>query len=165
MNYTHIIELFRCSNKIIIFLFMALSSVNVHADGWAIFSQHDQMKNYVIVEVGSVSTVAPPFNTKWENDVYQMNGRCFVFDGYIGYWGYGDKAALLLVNENKYIQLALVTSEIGSVKVELESITLIKCPSGSEIIPYSSDPEERLKQLKRKQELLKKKLESFKQKK
>lgn len=142
-------------------VFLAFASAQADANGWALFSQQAQMKNHVIVDVGEVSKVEPPFNTKWENDVYQMNGRCFLFSGYMGYWGYGNKAALLLVNAQKSIQLALIESAIGSIKVELQSITMLDCPSGTNVTPYSDDPEEQLKLLKKKQEELKKKLEDL----
>ena len=93
-----------------------------------------------------------------------MNGRCFLFSGYIGYWGYGGKAGLLLVNAQKTTQLAILESAIGSIKVDLHSITMLKCPSGTNVIPYSDDPEEQLKLLRKRQEELKKKLEELQQK-
>lgn len=140
---------------------LAFASVEANANGWAIFSKHAAMKNYVIIDVGEVSGVEPPFNTKWQDDVYQMNGRCFSFSGYMGYWGYGRKAALLLVNTQKDVKLALIESAIGSVKVELQSIVMLECPSGTNVIPYSDDPEEQLRLLKKRQEELKKKLEEL----
>lgn len=161
MNCSSIISSVSFSKKVMVAVFLAFASAQADADGWALFSQQAQMKNYVVVDVGEVSKVEPPFNTKWENDVYQMNGRCFLFSGYIGYSGYGSKAALLLVNAQKSIQLALFESAIGSVKVELQSITKIECPSGTNVIPYSDDPEERLKLLKKRQEELNKKLKDL----
>ena len=113
---------------IIAFFVSIFVSMQSYADGWAMFSQHDQMKNYVIVDVGEVSKVGEPFNTKFENDIYQINGHCFIFSGYVGYWGYGKKAAMLLINAQKNIQIALIESEIGSIKIDQKPITLIKCP-------------------------------------
>lgn len=126
MNYNTIIKPSLLKASIAIFL--AFASVQAIADGWDMFGQQEQMKNYIIADVGEVSKVDPPFNTKWENDVYRMNGRCFMFSGYMGYWGYGKKAALLLVNAQKNIQLALIEPSIGATKVELKSIEMIKCP-------------------------------------
>lgn len=163
MSYGGIISSVSFSKNAMVVLFLALASAQASADGWAIFSQQAQMKNYVIVDVGEASKVEPPYNTKWEKDVYQMNGRCFVFSGYMGYWGYGNKAALLLVNAQKSIQLALVETAIGSVKVELQSISMIECPSGNGVMPYSDNPEEQLKLLKKRQAELKKKLEDLQQ--
>lgn len=137
-------------------------SVNVNADGWSTFSQHGDMKDFVIAEAGDVSKVEPPFNTTWEQDVFQMNGRCFIFSGYMGYWGYGNKSALLLVNTAKLVKLAIIEAEIGSIKVELKDISMIHCPSNSNITPYSSDPKEMLRLLRERQEKLKKQLESMK---
>lgn len=141
--------------------FLACAQSQAEADGWALFSQEAQLKNYVIADVGEVSKVEPPVNTKWENEVYQMNGRCFSFFGYVGYWGFGNKAALLLVNAQKTIQLALIEASIGLIKVELKSITMLECPPGTTVIPYSDDPEEKLKLLRKRQEELKKNLEDI----
>jgi hypothetical protein len=127
MNYNSIINPM-CFNKALVAVFLAVTSAQAVADGWDMFGQQEQMKNYVIADVGEVSKVDPPFNTKWEKDVYRMNGRCFTFYGYTGYWGYGKKAALLLVNAQKSIQLALIEPTIGATKVELKSITMIVCP-------------------------------------
>ena len=75
----------------------------------------------------------------------------------MGYSGYGSKAALLLANAQKDVKLALIDPVIGSVKVELQSIVVIQCPSGTNIIPYSDDPNEQLRLLKKRIEELKKK--------
>lgn len=126
MNYNNIIKLslFKAS----IATLLAFASAQATADGWDMFGQQDQMKNYFIVDVGEVSKVNPPPNTEWNKDVYRMNGRCFMFSGYMGSWGYGKKAALLLVNAEKSIQLALIEPSIGATKVTLKSIEMIQCP-------------------------------------
>ncbi len=159
MNFNAIIKP-TCLNQILVVVFLAFASAKAVADGWAVFSQQAQMKNYVIADVGEASRVEPPFNTRWEQDVYRMNGRCFLFSGSMGYWT--SKAALLLVNAQKDVQLALIESAIGSIKVELHPISMIQCPTGTNVIPYSADPEEQLKLLKQRQEELKKKLEELK---
>ena len=162
MNCKPTISIVSFAKRTSIALFIAFAAAQADADGGAIMSQQAQLKNNVIVDVGEVSKVEPPFNTKWENEVYQMNGRCFTFSGYMGYWGYGGKAALLLANAQKVVQLALIESAIGSIKVELHSISMLKCPAGANVMPYSDDPEEQLRLLKNRQEEMKKKLEEIK---
>lgn len=137
-------------------LFLALFAGPAFADGWAIMSEHEQLKNSVIVGVGEVSRVAPPINTKWQTDVYQINGRCLTFTDYRDDRGYGGKAALLLVSAQKTLQLALIRTEINSVKVELYPVSILKCPDATNVLPYSDDPEEHLRLLKKKLEELKK---------
>lgn len=161
MNCKPTISSVSFAKSAVIAAFLAFASAQADADGWAIMSQQAQLKSNVIVDVGEVSKVDPTFNTKWENDVYQMNGRCFTFSGYVGYWGYGGKAALLLANAQKVVQLALIESVIGSIKVDLQSISMLKCPAGTNVIPYSDDPEEQLRLLKKRQEEMKKKLEDL----
>lgn len=149
------------AKSIFLCLILAVISLPTHADVWAIFGNQAAMKNYFIAEVGEVSQVDPPMNTKWENDVYQMNGRCFYFAGYMGYWGYGSKAAFILVNAQKDVKVAFFESSIGSIKVDLQPIVLVECPSGTNVTPYSDDPEEQLRILQKRQAELKKKLEQL----
>ncbi len=159
MNCNSIID-----RKLLVVLFLASISSQAVADGWAMFSQQERMRNYVIADVGEVSKVEPPLNTKWEKDVFQVNGRCFLFSGFMDYFAYGNKAALLLVNAQKNIQLALIESAIGSIKVDLQPISMIECPTGTNVIPYSASPEERLRLLKQRQEELMKRFEDLKKK-
>ncbi len=143
---------------------IAFAAIRAHADSWATFSNHSMLKNHVIVDVGDVSQVEPPFNTKWKEDVYQMNGRCFSISGHLGYWGYGSKAALLVANAQKILKLALIESSIGSVKVDLQSIDVIECPTGTNVMPYSDDLKEQLRLLKKRQEELRKKADEYRKK-
>jgi hypothetical protein len=161
MNYSGIISSTSSRKRAVLSVFLAFTSAQADADGWGILSQHSRLQGYAIVDVGDVSKVAPPFNTKWDNDVYQMNGRCFLLSGYMGYWSYGGKAALLLANAQKQTQLAIFEAALSSVKVELHSTTTIACPSGTNVIPYSDDPEERLNLLRKRQEELKKQIEDL----
>lgn len=131
------------------------------ADGWATFGEHAALKNHVVADVGEASKVDPPPDTRWSNDVFQINGRCFIFPGLTSFWGYGSKPALVLVNEQKQTKLALVESAIGSIKVEVKEITLVQCPQGSDVLPHSDDLQERLKLLQKRQDELKRKLEEL----
>lgn len=158
MNYKNISSSAFSVQRALITVLLSFASSHAIADGWAIMSQQAQLKNNAIIDVGEVSKVDPPFNTKWEDDVYQMNGRCFTLSGYMGYWGYGGKAALLLANAQKIVQLALLETAISSIKVELQSILMIKCPAGTNVMPYSDNPEEQLR-------LMKKRLEDMKRQK
>lgn len=166
MNYKNISRIYKyltrsTPTKVIVALLIAASSFSAYADGWALFSQQEQMKGFVIADVGEVSEVEPPLNTKWQEDVYEMNGHCFSFSEYNGYWGYGSKAAFLLVNAQKVIKLALIETSIGSLNVELKSVTMLECPTGSNVVPDSDDPQERLRLLRKQQEELKKKLDEL----
>jgi hypothetical protein len=151
------LESFSPMNRFFAATILIAISLQANADGWAIGSQHSALKNYAVVEVGEVSEVQPPFNTRWNENVYQMNGRCFTLSSYSGYWGYGAKAAMLMANAQRDIRLAIFEASIGAVKVNLQSIAVIKCPAGTDVIPYSDDPEERLRLLNKRLEELKRK--------
>lgn len=129
-----------------------------YADSFSIMSDQFMMKDNVIVDVGNASKVEPPFNTNWITEVYELNGRCFTILGYYGTWWLGEKAALLLVNSEKVVRVAFLGAGIGSVDVDVQLVTLIHCPEGSGVIPYSDDPEERLEQLENKRKELARKL-------
>lgn len=122
-------------NRSVLVILSLLASPHTWASGWTLFSKQSEMKSYIIADVGEVSQVEPPINTKWEEDVYQINGQCFYLPGYVGNWSYGSKAAMLLVNAQKDIKLALFEAWIGSVKADLQSIVLIECPAGKNVIP------------------------------
>jgi len=135
------------------------------SNGWAIFSEHAQMKNFVIVDAGGTSKLELPVGKQWATDVYQMSGRCFVFQGLIGLWGFGEKATLLLMNSQRVPHLALIQNEIGSIKVEVKPISLVQCPESSSVPTFSDDPETRLKQIQKLREELDAKIKELRNKK
>ena len=120
------------------------------------FSEQEEMKGYNIVDVGQVTELNPPINTKWETDIYKMNEYCFSLSGYMGYLGYAGPAALLLANEKKDIKLAIIKSEIGSLKVQLHTVRMYQCPSYNinNAIKNNENYIKKLEQLKKELETL-----------
>lgn len=116
---------------------VALTQNYVDAAGFGgIWSDHDQLKGSVIVDVGDAREVPPPTGASWKNQVYSLNSRCFTIFGYIGYWGFGGKPALLIVNEKKMIQLAILeTSSFGGIDVNTHLVQMVNCPEHANIIP------------------------------
>ena len=78
-------------DKLALLLALLLPTSLAQANGWAFMSQHEQMKGFVIVDVGEAEKLSPPFNTTWNVDLYRLNGTCFSINGYYGSWGYGKK--------------------------------------------------------------------------
>ncbi len=146
------------ARHLITIILFSLISTHANSDGWATFSEHEKMKGYNIVDVGQVTELSSPLNTKWDTDLYKMNEYCFSLSGYIGYLGYSGPAALLLVNAQKDIKLAIIKSEIGSLKVQLHSIRMYKCPSNdiNNAIKNNEDYIKKLEQLKKELEALQK---------
>lgn len=114
------------------------------------------MSGYLIAEVGEARKLDPPINTRWVQDVYQFNGHCFTS---LGYFWFGTKPALLLVNDKKQIKLALLETSFSSIKVEVDSIMLVECPSTT--MPYSDDPQEMLRLLEQRQKELQRQLDAI----
>ena len=104
----------------------------------SIVSQHAQLKGSVIVDAGEAKEVAPPFGSEWENQVYSLNSRCMVLFGYYGYWGFGGKPAMLVVDKDEHVQLAIFESTIGSIKVEIHPVSIVHCPDHA-MVPPSCD--------------------------
>jgi hypothetical protein len=132
------------------------------AGGWDMMGNHAALKNHVIADVGEVSEVNPPLDTRWSDDVFQINGRCFIFSGFAGFSDYGSNSALLLVSDQKQVKLAIIKSSINSIKVEVKEITIVQCPQGTNVLPYSDDPQERRKLLQKHLEDLERRIEAIK---
>ena len=133
------------------FILFSLVSTNVNSNGWALFSEQEKMKGYNIVDVGQVTELRPPINIKWDTDLYKMNKYCFSISGHIGHLGYDGPAAFLLVDAQKDIKLAIIKSEIGSLKAQVHSIRIYECPSSNinNAIKNNEDYIKKLEQLKK----------------
>jgi len=93
-----------------------------YADSFAIFSEHEKLKDNVIIEVGVVNEI--------KNDFYSIGSYCFSAFSHIS-----NDAALLFKDTQQYISLALLKSELSSVKVKVETINLVQCPgAGSKLV-------------------------------
>ena len=132
------------------------------ADGYALFSKHEELKAHVIVDAGDFEKIDPPFGKLGTSDVLKINSSCFQLAGSLGSWGYGKKAGLVLVDRNKTIRIALLESSIGSIKIETMPAVQVACPTeDSSDLPL--DPHQRLQELKRQQEFLQLQLERLRQ--
>lgn len=131
------------------------------ADGWALFSKQNDLKNHAIVDVGEISEVSKPVGANWNVDLYQMNGRCLAFSGYSSPPFYGRKAALLLANSAQRISLAILETSISSIKVDVYAVEMYECPNSSGVVPYSSDPAEMLRLLEERQRELQRQLDEL----
>ena len=143
------------------FIIVLLSTASANASGWGLFGQQNKLKGLVIVEVGELSEIHHPQGKLLPTKLFQMNGRFF---SAFGYFGFGNQAALLLVNEAQVPHLATFEPGIGSVKTTVSTITLYECPEWADILPYSDDPEEMLRLLQERQEKLKRQLEELQKK-
>jgi len=135
-------------------------SIGASGGSWDSFGDHKEMKDYVVTEVGNAEKLDPPSNTGWSKDVYQLNQHCFTLLGHLDYWGYGGKAAFILANQYGSTKIALFERSVSSVKVEVQNITMIKCPS-SNVVPYSDEVGELMKSYERQQEGIKLQVEEL----
>ena len=94
-----------------------------------------QLKGAFIAEVGEAHEVEPPSGAKWKDQIYSLNSRCFTLSGYFGYWGYGGKPAMLVVKENKLINLALFESLGSTPSVDLFPVQMVQCPESANVLP------------------------------
>ena len=132
------------------------------ADGFEMFSRHEELQNHVIVDTGDFEKAGSPVGNLGASEVLKLKSNCFQALGNIGAWGYGKKAGLLLVNKEKSIKVALLESSIGSIKVQVTGVIQIACPTtDSDGLPI--DPQQRLQELSRRQGALLKELERLRQ--
>lgn len=132
------------------------------ADGYDMFSKHEELKGHVVADAGDFEKINPPFGTIGATAVLKLNSNCFKPIGSLGLWGIGKKAGLVLVDRSKSISIALLESSIGSIKVETVAAMQIACPTeDSSGLPL--DPQQRLQELKRRQEILQLQLERLRQ--
>ncbi|MCP5198491.1 MAG: hypothetical protein H6977_00675 [Gammaproteobacteria bacterium] len=101
-------------------------------------SDHLGLKGHVIVEAGEAAEVAPPAGSKWENQVYSLNSRCFVLYGYYGFWGFGSKSAMLVVGKEEILKLVVLEPGIGGITADTHVASLVNCPDHA-MIPPSCD--------------------------
>jgi hypothetical protein len=134
----------------------------VHADGYGLFSRHEALKGLAVIDAGDVEIIDPPSGKIGVNETVKIGSNCFDPLGSLGTWGYGKKAGLVLVDRSRAVKLALIESSIGSIKVEVLPVTQIACTSSSsEGLPQ--DIQQRLQELRRKQELRQLELERLRQ--
>ena len=132
------------------------------ADGFATFSKHEELRGHVVVDAGDFEKIDPPPGKFGSNEVLMLNSNCFQPISLLGLWGYGKRSGLLLVDRNKSIRVALLESSIGSVKVESVTVIQVACPT-TDSSGLTFDPQQRLQELKRQQELLLQQLERLRQ--
>jgi|APTNR8051073442_1049403.scaffolds.fasta_scaffold57443_2 hypothetical protein len=143
-------------------LILAGIAKDASADGYDLFSKHEELKAHVVVDAGDFEKIDPPFGKLGASQVLKLNSNCFQPSGSLGVLGYGKKAGLVLVDRNKILRIALLESSIGSIKVETALVLQVACPThDSSGLPL--DPQQRLQELKRQQEVLQLQLERLRQ--
>lgn len=143
-------------------LLLALIPQAATANGFALFSEHEELKGHVVVDAGDIEKFDPPFGKLGATEVLKLNSNCFQPIGLLGSWGFGKKAGLVLVDRNKTIRIALLESSISSIKIEATPVLQVACPTeDSSGMPL--DPQQRLQELRRQRELLQLQLERLRQ--
>ena len=138
---------------------MPISSV---ADGFGLFSKHEELKSHVVVDAGDFEKVESSDRSIGSAEILKLNSNCFNAIGPLGFWTSGKKAGLVLVDKGNSIRLALIESGVGSIKVETVAVLQVACPTeGSTVLPL--DPRQRLEELKRQKEALQRQLEQLRQ--
>lgn len=132
------------------------------ADGYALFSKHEELKRHVVVDAGDFERVVPNDGSLPASVVVKLNSNCFQALGALSSWGFGKKAGLVLVDREKSIRIALLEASVGSIKVETVQVVRVSCSSGG-AYGSSIDLDEREQQLNRLQELFRAQQEQVRQ--
>ena len=121
------------SRYALIAICICASSVS-RADGFDTFSKHKDLVNHAILEIGDVEKMENSTGSS-SSEFFRINSRCVQATGYSGYWGYGKKAGLLVVDTAKSVKLALLEPSLGSIKAEIKPVILVACPNSSNSAP------------------------------
>ncbi len=98
------------------------------ADGFSSFGDHDELKNHAVVFAGDVESIQIQNQSLMTTEsVLKMENACFSPAGYLGYWGYGKKAGLLLVDNQKRLSIAIFEDSIGSIEVKVLGVSQVSC--------------------------------------
>jgi hypothetical protein len=136
----------------------------VHADGYGLFSKHEELKGHAVIDVGDVEKMDPPFGKVGASETLKLRANCFEPLGSLGFWGYSKKAGLVLVDRSRAVKLALIESSFASIKVEVLSVIQVACPTASSN-GLPQDPQQSLQDLKRRHEFLQRELDRLRQQK
>jgi hypothetical protein len=114
---------------------LLIGAPHARGDDWAfVGSDHEQLKGFAIAAVGSVieeSKYDPVTSERlrWF-EFHESYGTRFCFRvRSLGNTGTGEKAALLLVDNNDQVRVAILDSYVGSIKVDMLQPERIQCPS------------------------------------
>jgi hypothetical protein len=99
---------------------------------WAMFSKQDQLQGKAIADVGELSDRSylrrdSARVLRWLAFDGKQQSLCF--DDTSSFVG-SNAAALLLVDADKNTYIAVLSTSIGSVRVDVFAVLLVQCPSG-----------------------------------
>lgn len=118
----------RCA-KVLFTLALVVGSGVAAADGFDMFSQHEEMKGHVVLAAGDFEIVARAGSTPAGGvEMVKINLNCFRLERAPSSWLHGKKAGLLLVDHNKQARVALIEDSIGFIKVQTIPAERVKCP-------------------------------------
>ena len=129
------------------------------ADGYALFSKHEEMKAHVVVDAGDFEEIRPTYGRIGATVLLRLNSNCFQP---MGSWPYRNQAGLVLVNKDKSLRLALIEASVGGIKVESVPALRVACPSDPPIDSLL-ESQQQLDEIRRQQELMRLQLERLRQ--
>jgi|LFEF01.1.fsa_nt_gb hypothetical protein len=112
--------------SILCFLFFTFVSAS-KAESFSTLSDHAVLNNYVIVDAGNVKKLDSSVGVNSGSERLQLNGRCFDTSGPLGFWGYDDRAGLLLRSQTKSMKVAFFASDINTIKVDVVVVQPVSC--------------------------------------
>lgn len=111
---------------------VVVAGMSVGFGQWAFMSEQKLLENKSIVASVEIEQLQGSLGSRpiyWTSFVSAI-GRdlCFSLPATPGFWGYGKKAGLLLVDSQRTFWVAILESSIGSIKVTVLPISIQGCP-------------------------------------
>jgi hypothetical protein len=111
----------------LVILYVTLFSVAAMADGFDTFAAIEKLKGSVIVEAADAEFIPSPRGILSKDVKVKVVNYCFEPTEYFSGWSYGKRAALILIDQQKNIKLALFDNGIGSVNLSVIAVSQVSC--------------------------------------
>lgn len=109
---------------------LQLTAIGASAEGFDNFSEHQKLNDQVVIATGNISklmrvsvdTNPSPFPSSTKPEIYQLGTVCFSSTERLE-----GKAGLLLVDRIQSVSIAVLSTQINSIKVLVQPTTLLNC--------------------------------------
>lgn len=152
----------RRSSSLAILTCLAFTSRPAQPAGWSTFGDEDQLPGYSISAAGVLHRFTFVQN-EYAEYIYLLGGICFSVVNEHSPIRLEDKAALLLINQQRDVKVAIFDTSIASIEVKIRAVRLADCGQvmGRQTEDVIQENYRELERMNRRQEELEKQLEEL----
>lgn len=137
----------------LILLFVLTTSAHAVAEEFDYLGKHEELKENTILMAGNIEKLEPPYGKQWTGSVLRMSTQCLQTQttDQLGYWSYGKKAGLLLINKFEIYKVAIFERDPFSIKVSILQVEPVDC--STLLTDQPRDPKTIIENMKKQQEI------------